>query len=146
MVLPQVLSVQFTRGGKAIVHRTTNPTDGAPPQPQAPGGGASSPPPPALLPSLAHDRRKGVPIPPDVPHPFLQRVGLQTAQGRLKADMASKMAQVRAPLLPTPKHKSPASRSGLCVPRLCRAPPNTGITGMHGQPWPGCDVSTAAAE
>ncbi|KAL6764023.1 methyltransferase domain-containing protein [Haematococcus lacustris] len=50
--------------------------------------------PPADLQLLSHDRVKALPIPPDQPHPFLQALGLQTAQGRVKADRADKLAQV----------------------------------------------------
>ncbi|KAJ9527353.1 hypothetical protein QJQ45_025624 [Haematococcus lacustris] len=50
--------------------------------------------PPAGLQLLSHDRVKALPIPPDQPHPFLQALGLQTAQGRVKADRADKLAQV----------------------------------------------------
>lgn len=45
--------------------------------------------------SLGHDRRKALPIQPNEPHPFLQKIGMQTAEGKLKADMVDKMAQVR---------------------------------------------------
>jgi hypothetical protein len=45
---------------------------------------------------LSHDRRKPLPLPPDEPDPFLQRLGLQSADGRCKADSRRKLAQVNA--------------------------------------------------
>ncbi len=41
----------------------------------------------ARLISLQHDRAKAQPLDGAVPDPFLQRIGLQTADGRIKADM-----------------------------------------------------------
>jgi hypothetical protein len=37
--------------------------------------------------SLQHDRAKALPINGSIPDPFLQRIGLQTADGRIKASM-----------------------------------------------------------
>ena len=62
-----------------------------------PSSAAQSPPSPAaplVLPS--HDRRKALPLPPDEPDPFLQRLGLQGADGRARADGRRKLAQVNA--------------------------------------------------
>ncbi|GIL46413.1 hypothetical protein Vafri_3412 [Volvox africanus] len=75
------LVVQITKRGKGIVHRS---------EPQSR---------PALVPSepgraLAHDRLKDTPIPADQPHPFLQQIGFQTADGRIRANMQDKFSQV----------------------------------------------------
>ncbi len=99
----QVYSVQLTKSGKAIVHRTPlqpstpDTTNGSPTSDNGSGrlmGNTSAAEATGPI-RLTHDRRKDLPIPPDVPHAFLQRIGMQTAEGRLKADMADKMAQVR---------------------------------------------------
>ncbi len=39
---------------------------------------------------LAHDRPKDTPIPADQPHPFLRKIGFQTADGRIKASMQAR--------------------------------------------------------
>ncbi|EFJ48796.1 hypothetical protein VOLCADRAFT_104625 [Volvox carteri f. nagariensis] len=77
----QDLTVQITKRGKGIVHR------GAPQSR------------PALVTSepgraLSHDRTKDTPIPANQPHPFLQRIGFQTADGRIRANMQDKFSQV----------------------------------------------------
>jgi hypothetical protein len=68
--------VQVTRRGRALVQRT------APRDAGASGGGA-----PAPQPALRHDRLKALPIPGDVLDPFLQKIGLQTEDGRVRAAM-----------------------------------------------------------
>ncbi|GLI59276.1 hypothetical protein VaNZ11_001061 [Volvox africanus] len=75
------LAVQITKRGKGIVHRS---------EPQGR---------PALVPSepgraLTHDRLKDTPIPADQPHPFLQQIGFQTAEGKIRANMQDKFSQV----------------------------------------------------
>ncbi|KAF5842348.1 hypothetical protein DUNSADRAFT_7662 [Dunaliella salina] len=44
--------------------------------------------------NLEHNKVKDLPIPPHVPHPFLQRIGLQTAEGKVRAGMQDKFTQV----------------------------------------------------
>jgi SAM-dependent methyltransferase len=68
------VSVQFTRKGKAILHTQAAevPRD----------------------PDLAHDAAKTPPLPADQPDRFLQAVGIQSADGKIKADMQGKFAQV----------------------------------------------------
>jgi SAM-dependent methyltransferase len=60
------------------------------------GAAPSSPPQPQprILPS--HDRAKALPLPPDEPDPFLQRLGLQGPDGKARADGRRKLAQVNA--------------------------------------------------
>lgn len=41
---------------------------------------------PALI-NLSHDRAKALPLSPSTPHPFLQRMGLQGPDGKVKAQM-----------------------------------------------------------
>eukprot|EP00798_Chlamydomonas_sp_ICE-L_P014019 gene14019-19955_t len=43
---------------------------------------------------LSHDRSKDLPIVADIPHPFLKRIGFQTSEGKVKADMRDKLSQV----------------------------------------------------
>ncbi len=45
-------------------------------------------------PELAHDAPKDLPIPADRPDPFLQVTGIQTADGKIKAEMRGKFAQI----------------------------------------------------
>lgn len=68
------LNVQITKKGKAIVHRS------APIKPH--------------LEAVNHDRWKDWPIPASLPDPFLQKIGIQTNDGRIKADMQDKFAQI----------------------------------------------------
>lgn len=65
---------QITKKGKAIAQRTA---------PEAP-----------RLIATQHDRTKDTPIPADQPHPFLQQIGLQTSDGRVKASMRDKLSQI----------------------------------------------------
>jgi hypothetical protein len=46
--------------------------------------------------SLSHDRRKAQALASDTADPFLQTLGLQTADGRVRASMQAKFTQVRA--------------------------------------------------
>jgi SAM-dependent methyltransferase len=71
----QDLQVQFTKKGRAMVHRH----QAAEPRP---------------TPSLAHDRHKDLPLPADQPDPFLQAIGIMTQQGRIKASMRHKFRQI----------------------------------------------------
>ena len=70
----QELNVQITKKGKAIIHRS------APIKPH--------------LEAVEHDRWKDWPIPASLPDPFLQKIGIQTSDGRIKADMQDKFAQI----------------------------------------------------
>jgi SAM-dependent methyltransferase len=70
----QDVNVQITRKGKVIVHQSDAPGEAAP--------------------ELSHDARKDLPIPADQPDPFLQQIGIMGADGRIKADMHSKFAQI----------------------------------------------------
>lgn len=71
----ETLHVQFGKKGRPIVHR----------QPRA--GEERSP-------ELQHDRPKARLLPIDRPDPFLQAIGVQTADGRVRAGMQSKLAQI----------------------------------------------------
>ncbi len=68
------LNVQITKKGKAILHRSI--------------------PEHAQQPDLSHDAAKAQPIPADQPDPFLQQIGLMTSDGRIKAEMQDKFAQI----------------------------------------------------
>src|SRR5690606_14440162 len=69
------LPVQISRKGKWRVHR----------QPAAA---------PRTAPDLTHDRRKEQPIPADTPDPFLKAIGIQTADGRVRASKRRKLRQI----------------------------------------------------
>lgn len=68
------IHIQITKKGKAIIHRS------APERPH--------------LVQTQHDQWKDWPIPPSFPDPFLQKIGIQTPDGRIKADMQDKFAQI----------------------------------------------------
>lgn len=68
------LNVQITKKGKAIIHRS------APIKPH--------------VEQVEHDRWKDWPIPASLPDPFMQKIGIQTSDGRIKADMQDKFAQI----------------------------------------------------
>lgn len=68
------LNVQITKKGKAILHRS------APIKPH--------------VEQVEHDRWKDWPIPASLPDPFLQKIGIQTSDGRIRADMQDKFAQI----------------------------------------------------
>eukprot|EP00955_Chlamydomonas_euryale_P108721 365870-Chlamydomonas_euryale.AAC.3 len=92
------LNVQFTKKGKPIVHRAAGIAPGARAASADAGADAHRSSAPAIravgissvstasgpLISLEHDRTKRVPIPPNEPHPFLQALGMQTSEGRIK--------------------------------------------------------------
>ncbi len=68
------INVQITKKGKVIIHRS------APIKPH--------------IEHVEHDRWKDWPIPASLPDPFLQKIGIQTSDGRIKADMQDKFAQI----------------------------------------------------
>ncbi len=68
------LRVQFSKKGKAIIHREKAPQSAPPP--------------------LSHDRRKDLILPPDRPDPFLQTIGIMTEDGRVRAKMQDKFWQI----------------------------------------------------
>ncbi|RME48643.1 MAG: SAM-dependent methyltransferase [Caldilineae bacterium] len=72
----ETLRLQFSRKGRPILHR-----DRPPPNAAAP-------------PDLSHDRRKSLPLPPDRPDPFLQTIGIMTAEGKIRAAMRDKFWQI----------------------------------------------------
>ncbi len=69
------LQVQFTKKGKALLHRHAPAAADAPPD-------------------LTHDRRKRTILPADEPDAFLQAVGIKTAEGKVRADKRSKFRQI----------------------------------------------------
>jgi SAM-dependent methyltransferase len=69
------IQVQITNKGKVIIHRH-----------RAPEG--------REMPSLRHDRQKALILPPDRPDPFLQKIGIMTQKGRVRADMQKKLRQI----------------------------------------------------
>ena len=71
----QSFQVQITKKGKAIVHQHKASEDQAPP-------------------SLHHDRRKNLLLPVDQPDPFLQRIGIMTSEGKVRASMQKKFRQI----------------------------------------------------
>lgn len=76
------------------------------------GIAADSPPPPQqqqVLISLQHDRVKATPINGSVADPFLYKIGLQTAEGRIKANMQVGTAQQMHTPRPTPSMHSTAA-------------------------------------
>ena len=63
----------------------------------APSGKVSVKTTPAAAPRQAemrHDAPKDLPLPPDMPDPFLQAIGIMTADGRVKAAMQDKFTQI----------------------------------------------------
>ncbi|KAG2454640.1 hypothetical protein HYH02_000480 [Chlamydomonas schloesseri] len=85
------LAVQVTKRGKGIIHRSA-PKDRTPLLRGAPGSAGD--PAEGAQQLLAHNRTKATPIPADRPHPFLQKIGFQTADGRVRAAMQDKFTQV----------------------------------------------------
>ena len=69
------IRVQFTKKGKAIIHRDKK-------------GGTID------LPVMEHDRRKQQILTDDKPIPFLQLVGIMTENGRVRANMRRKFRQI----------------------------------------------------
>ena len=74
MVNPKA-RVEIMTPGKVIIH-----------QHRAPEG--------RELPSLRHDRQKTLILPPDRPDPFLQKIGIMTQKGQVRADMQKKLRQI----------------------------------------------------
>jgi methyltransferase family protein len=68
------VQVQITRKGKALIHREVANQH--------------------RQPELSHDAPKALPIPADHPDPFLQTIGIMTGDGRVRADMQDKFAQI----------------------------------------------------
>ncbi len=65
--------VQFTKKGKALVHQHRQTSASA---------------------DLSHDRRKDHPLPDDRPDPFLQAVGIMSAEGKIRPRYAGKYKQI----------------------------------------------------
>lgn len=80
----QELNIQISRKGKPIIHRSTV---------TGPGISATGNSDAVVL--MQHDRTKQLPISPTEPHAFLQQLGMQMADGRVKADWQDKFTQVR---------------------------------------------------
>ena len=72
----ETLRVQFSKKGRPILHRERR--DDHPPIPL----------------DLAHDRAKPLILPEDEPAPFLQAIGVMTADGRVRADQQRKFRQI----------------------------------------------------
>jgi SAM-dependent methyltransferase len=70
----ETINVQITRKGKAILHRST---------PQRVHSA-----------DLRHDAPKYLPLPDGQPDAYLQKTGIMTAEGRVKADMRDKFYQI----------------------------------------------------
>ncbi|OQY37279.1 MAG: hypothetical protein B6243_00970 [Anaerolineaceae bacterium 4572_5.2] len=70
------IRVQITKKGKAIIHQDKAPAK----QPQQP--------------DLSHNHRKDLLLPFDKPNPFLQTIGIMTAEGRIRAKMQDKFWQI----------------------------------------------------
>jgi SAM-dependent methyltransferase len=69
------VQIQFTRKGKAIIHRH---------RATAPHGERS----------LRHDRSKDLLLPADNPDPYLTAIGIMTSEGKVRARMRSKFRQI----------------------------------------------------
>jgi hypothetical protein len=67
--------VQITKKGKAIIHRHQGLT-------------------PHKAPSLQHDRQKNLLLPAGRPDPFLQKIGIMTQDGQVRAKMQKKFRQI----------------------------------------------------
>jgi hypothetical protein len=101
--LSATTNIQISRKGKALLQTQLNPattTAGSAASLSSCGSSSSRGLAPAAaaaaaagdgasggLISLQHDRAKALPINGSIPDPFLQRIGLQTADGRIKASM-----------------------------------------------------------
>ncbi len=88
----QELNIQISRKGKAIIHRSGGSPTSAQVMPN-PSVSRLSPITDAAedgksgakqLVWLQHDRAKQLPISPTQPHPFLQKLGMQMPDGRIK--------------------------------------------------------------
>jgi hypothetical protein len=69
------LTVQIARSGKATLRRATRTEERS-------------------APNLAHDHHKNLPLPPDKPDPFLQRLGIMNADGKVAPSMHGKFTQI----------------------------------------------------
>jgi hypothetical protein len=67
-----------------------------PPAATGPGAGAGGQEGAGQAAAARHDRRKALLIPGDVPDPFLQKIGLQTSDGRVRAGMQARSGIARA--------------------------------------------------
>ncbi|GBG00168.1 hypothetical protein Rsub_12925 [Raphidocelis subcapitata] len=83
-------AVQITKKGRAVVQRSSS--SGGSNSSSSSGGGGGERAATAALPR--HDRAKSLPIPGDVPDPFLMKIGLQTEDGRVRAAMQDKFMQI----------------------------------------------------
>jgi hypothetical protein len=90
------VSVQTTRRGRALVQRTGRGSSSDPSGSSAADAQSSDAARQAPRPPLRHDRRKALLIPGDVPDPFLQKIGLQTEDGRIRANMQVRSMTVGA--------------------------------------------------
>lgn len=68
------IQVQFTKKGKALVHRRQVSAKSTP--------------------SLEHDRKKDLLLPVGAPDPFLQAIGIMTRDGKVRARMRNKFKQI----------------------------------------------------
>ena len=100
------ISVQISKKGKAIVHQHKGPKS---------DDQFVKPP---LVYVQPHDRVKAVPISPDVTHPFLIKLGMQTAEGKIKAGQSDKFRQINdfLRLLSRGSSGSVSLLDGLCDP------------------------------
>eukprot|EP00879_Flechtneria_rotunda_P007891 GHRR01008268.1.p1 GENE.GHRR01008268.1~~GHRR01008268.1.p1 ORF type:complete len:561 (+),score=192.91 GHRR01008268.1:81-1763(+) len=98
--LQQTVTVQITKKGRALMQQTA--ATAVPAQQAASAAGLSrqdlqlvQPDDAAIgLIQLQHDRMKALPISGSVADPFLQKIGVQTADGRIKANMQGKFTQI----------------------------------------------------
>jgi hypothetical protein len=81
--LQQEINIQISRKGKAIFHKFSNLSSPLSEDSQLTSDlEATSSEAPQLR--LQHDRIKTLPISPTEAHPFLQKLGIQTKEGRIK--------------------------------------------------------------
>lgn len=69
------LQIQFTKKGKALIHRHKVHAKSKPV-------------------SLSHDRRKNLLLPGDKPDPFLETIGIMTKEGKIRANRQGKFKQI----------------------------------------------------
>ncbi|KAA3659383.1 MAG: SAM-dependent methyltransferase [Chloroflexi bacterium] len=69
------LQIQFTKKGKALIHRHKSHTK-------------------SKQLSLSHDRRKNLLLPGDKPDPFLETIGIMTKDGKIRANRQGKFKQI----------------------------------------------------
>ncbi|KAF6266317.1 hypothetical protein COO60DRAFT_1697337 [Scenedesmus sp. NREL 46B-D3] len=102
--LTATTNIQISRKGKVLLQTQPNPAvagAGAPglfnsssSRGLKPAAAAAADSAAGGLISLQHDRAKALPINGSIADPFLQRIGLQTADGRIKASMQAKFTQI----------------------------------------------------